>query len=516
LKAVIYQFGDCSLDTGGLELKRSGDLVALEPQVFRLIVCLIENRGRVVSKDELIDIVWDGRIVSDGALNTRINSARNALGDSGKIQAVIKTFPRQGFRFVADVVEVEPVEAVPGATPLPLPDKPSIAVLAFENISGDPEQEYFADGLAEDIITGLSKFHWFFVIARNSSFTYKGSAVDVKQVAAELGVQYVMEGSVRKAGNRVRITAQLIDAPTGRHIWAERYDRDLEDIFAVQDEITQAIVGEVAPSFISAEARRVERKAPESFDAWDYCMRGNWYLSHRGKDDIAEARRLFEAALEQDPNSTMALNGLAVTLGWMINFGWAEDQDEARSAAHAAARRAVELDDNDAEAHIALGLISFYMDQVDAAVAASRRAIELNPNLAAAEAWLGMFLSWAGDYNDAIAHARMAQRLSPRDSFSIGNFARTTAEYGAGHYEQSVEWAKKMIEVTPEFPAAWLYLTFSLAHLDRLEEARAAKDQILRLMPHFTLRFLRAAMPSGRPEEIDRRIDGLRKAGLPE
>jgi TolB-like protein/Tfp pilus assembly protein PilF len=513
---VVYQFGDCSLDTEGLELTRRGDLVALEPQVFRLIVCLIENRGRVVSKDELIDMVWDGRIVSDGALTTRINSARNAVGDDGKIQGVIKTFPRRGFRFVADVVEAGPVASAPAAEPLPLPDKPSIAVLAFENLSGDPEQEYFADGLAEDIITGLSKFHWFFVIARNSSFTYKGSAVDVKQVAEELGVQYVMEGSVRKAGSRVRITAQLIDAPTGRHIWAERYDRDLEDIFAVQDEITQAIVGEVAPSFISAEAKRVERKEPESFDAWDYCMRGNWYLLHRGKDDIAEARRLFEAALEQDPNSTMALNGLAVTLGWMINFGWADDPGEARTTALAAARRAVELDDNDAEAHIALGLINFYMDQIDAAVAAGRRALELNPNLAAAEAWLGMFQSWAGDYGEAIEHAEKAQRLSPRDSFSIGNFARTTAEYGAGHYEQAVEWAKKMIEITPDFPAAWFYLAISLGNLDRLEEARAAGDQILRMMPQMNLGMLRAALPSGRPEEIERRIDGLRKAGVPE
>jgi TolB-like protein len=231
---VIYQFGDYSLDTGSLELKRRGDLVALEPQVFRLIVCLIKNRDRVVSKDELIDMVWDRRIVSDGALNTRINSARSAVGDNGKTQAVIKTFPRRGFRFVADAVEVQPTTAAPGTEPLPLPDKPSIAVLAFENLSGDREQEYFADGLAEDIITGLSKFHWFFVIARNSSFTYKGSAVDVKQVARELGVQYVLEGSVRKSGNRVRITAQLIDALTGRHVWAERYDRDLEDVFAVQ------------------------------------------------------------------------------------------------------------------------------------------------------------------------------------------------------------------------------------------------------------------------------------------
>jgi len=513
---VIYQFGDCLLDTARLELTRGGALVGLEPQVYRLLVFLIENRDRVVAKDELIEKIWDRRIVSDGALNTRINSARSAVGDTGKSQTVIKTFSRHGFRFVADVVEGQSTAGTPGTAPLPLPDKPSIAVLPFNNLSGESEQEYFADGLAEDIITGLSRFHWFFVIARNSSFTYKGSAVDVKQVARDLGVQYVLEGSVRKAGNRVRVSAQLIDALTSRHVWAERYDRDLKDVFAAQDELTEAIVGAVAPSFVSAEARRLERKPPGSFDAWDYAMRGNWYLSRRGRADIAEAKRLFETALEIDPRSTMALSGLAITLGWMINFGWTDDIDAARAAAHAAARRAVDLDENDAWSHAALGLISFYMNQLDAAAAACRRALELNPNLAAAEGWLGVVLSWRGDYDEAVLHAENAIRLSPRDIHSMGTFARTCAEFGAGRYEQAVQWARKTIEVTPEFPAAWLYVTFSLALLDRLAEARVAKDRLLQVMPNCTLRLLRAALPSHRPEEIDRRIEGLRRAGVPE
>jgi len=513
---VIYQFGDCLLDTTRLELTRGGALVGLEPQVYRLLVFLIENRDRVVAKDELIEKIWDGRIVSDGALNTRINSVRSAVGDTGKSQTVIKTFSRHGFRFVADVVEGRSTAGILSTACLPLPDKPSIAVLPFNNLSGDPEQEYFADGLAEDIITGLSRFHWFFVIARNSSFTYKGSAVDVKQVARDLGVQYVLEGSVRKAGNRVRVSAQLIDALTGRHVWAERYDRDLKDVFAAQDELTEAIVGAVAPSFVSAEARRLERKPPESFDAWDYAMRGNWHLSRRGKIDIAEAKRLFETALEIDPQSTMALSGLASTLGWMINFGWTDDIDAARAVALAAARRAVDLDENDAWSHATLGLISFYMNQLDAAAAACRRALELNPNLAAAEGWLGVVLSWRGDYDEAILHAENAIRLSPRDIHSMGSFARTCAEFGAGRYEQAVQWARKTIDVTPEFPAAWLYLTFSLGLLDQLAEARAAKDQLLQVMPNCTLRLLRAALPSRRPEEIDRRIEGLRKAGVPE
>jgi TolB-like protein/cytochrome c-type biogenesis protein CcmH/NrfG len=444
---------------------------------------------------------------------------------AGKLAVLYDDLGEQTVKNISKPVRVYRARVAPTAdagqepriaeSPPPLPDKPSIAVLPFTNMSGDEEQEYFADGIAEDIITGLSKFHWFFVIARNSSFTYKGSAVDVKQVADELGVQYVLEGSVRKSANRVRITAQLIDAPTGRHIWAERYDRDLDDIFAVQDEITQAIVGEVAPSFISAEAKRVERKTTENLDAWDYCLRGR-YLLHRGKDDVAEARRLLEKAVELDPNSSMALGSLAVTLGWMINFGWVDDPKEAREKAHSLARRAVELDDTDAEAHIALGSTRFYTGDLEGAVTASRRALELNPNLATAEAWLGIFLSWSGVYDEAILHARKAQRLSPRDSYSITNFARTCAEYGAGNYEEAVEWAKKTIEVTPEFPVAWLYLTFSLGNLDRLDEAKAAADHVMRLSPQTNLRILRDALPSKRPEEMDRRIEGLRKAGIPE
>jgi TolB-like protein/cytochrome c-type biogenesis protein CcmH/NrfG len=404
-----------------------------------------------------------------------------------------------------------------GTPPASLPDKPSIAVLPFQNMSGDPDQEYFADGLAEDIITGLSKFHWFFVIARNSSFAYKRSSVDVKQIAQELGVQYVLEGSVRKAANRVRVTAQLIDALTGRHVWADRYDRDLEDIFAVQDEVTEAIVGAVAPSFITAESKRVERKPPESFDAWDYAMRGNWHLSQRTRSDAAEACRLFERALELDGRSTMALSGYAFALGWTIFFGWADDLAETRSLIHTAARRAVAVDEKDAGAHVALGFSSFYMHDLDSAVSSCRRALELNPNFALAEAWLANALSWRGDHEEALVHADKAVRLSPHDPIhSWSGLAKMSAEFGAGHYEQSVEWARKAIEITPEFPAAWRYIAAGLAHLGELEQAPVAKDRLLAVSPHENLRLVRAALPSLNRDRIDRFVDGLRKAGVPE
>jgi adenylate cyclase len=398
-----------------------------------------------------------------------------------------------------------------------LPAKPSIAVLPFDNMSGDPEQEYFADGIAEDIITGLSKFHWFFVIARNSSFAYKGKSPDIRKVAKELGVQYVLEGSVRRGGNRIRITAQLIDAISGLHIWADRFDRNLEDIFEVQDEITAAIVGEVAPSFISAEAQRVESKATDSLDSWDYAMRGNWFLSRRSITDLTKAKEIFEKALELDPKNTVALGGLTNTIGWLINFGAAGNIDEAREQGYAAARRALELAGNDAGAHLALGQISFYKHELDTAVAACRRALQLNSNLALAEGWLGCILSWRGDYDEAIEHAKMAERLSPHDPiFSMASFAYTGAEFGAGRYEKAIEWAKKTVEATPDFPAPWRYLAASLAHLGRMEEAKAAKEQLLRVMPHENLRLVRAALPSVDEDRMGRFEDGLRKAGVPE
>ena len=255
-------FAGYRLDIDRRELRRGSDPIAVEPQVFDLLVHLIENRDRVVSKDDLIAGVWGGRIVSDSTLTSRINAVRRALGDSGEEQKLIRTIARKGFRFVGEVcvagMEVPPASA-PGQGPepnrpaLPLPDRPAIAVLPFTNMTGDPAQEYFSDGISEDIITALSKLRWFFVIARNSSFIYKGKAVHLKQIADQLGVGYVVEGSVRKGGDRVRISAQLNDVATGSHIWAERYDRELADVFAVQDEITEAIVGAIEPQLYAAE-----------------------------------------------------------------------------------------------------------------------------------------------------------------------------------------------------------------------------------------------------------------------
>ncbi len=445
----------------------------------------------------------------------------------GKLAATFDDLGEQSVKNIARPVWVYRVrsESAPGPamsgpkTALPIPDKPSIAVLPFVNMSGDADQEYFADGIAEDVITGLSRFSWFFVIARNSSFSYKGASPDVRQVAQELGVQYVLEGSVRKAANRVRITAQLIDALSGRHVWADRYDRELDDVFAVQDEITEAIIGAVAPSFVSAEARRVERKVPESFDAWDYTMRGNWHLWRFAKDNVAESKRLFDAAIALDPKSSPALSGLSIAylLNWV--YGWTDDHEHVRNQARESAIRAIAADENDAWAHAALCMVSTQLREFDTALSSGHRALELNPNLAFGEGMLAYAYSPLGDYDKTIAHAERAERLSPRDPARIfWNLARSWAAILAGRYEESLEWAKKMVETNPDFPTGWRHLAADYAQLGRLDEARGALQQVLRLAPNLSITSSRTRVPYG-PQSRDgmeRYLDGLRKAGLPE
>src|SRR5689334_657837 len=330
-----FLFAGHMLDTDRRELRRGSDPIAVEPQVFDLLIYLVQNRDRVVSKEDLIASVWGGRIVSDSTLTSRINAARKALGDSGEDQKLIRTIARKGLRFVGDV-QMQPngADSLPATDPrpddtelrpaLPPPDRPAIAVLPFVNMSGDPEQEYFSDGISEDIVTALSKLRWFFVIARNSSFVYKGKAVHMKQVAEELGVGYVVEGSVRKGGERVRITVQLNDVATGSHLWAERYDRDLADVFAVQDEITEAIVAAIEPQLYAAENFRAKRKPPDSMDAWDLVMRALSHYWRVTRQDNLVAQALLEKAIAIDPSYGQALGVLAASHTFMGHMGWAD------------------------------------------------------------------------------------------------------------------------------------------------------------------------------------------------
>jgi TolB-like protein/Tfp pilus assembly protein PilF len=396
-----------------------------------------------------------------------------------------------------------------------LPDRPSIAVLPFANLSGDLEQEYFADGIAEDIITALSKFRWFFVIARNSTFTYKGKTVDVKTVAQDLGVRYVLEGSVRKAGKRVRITAQLIEAPTGHHVWAERYDRDLEDIFAVQDEITESIVTSIGPEFLSAEMQRAQRRDVRSLDAWDYVMRAAYHHSRYSKEDSAKAQRLLQKAIELDPLNAGGFCLLAFTHLMQVQFGWSESVDRSIQEAAEAAKKAVAIDDRDAWAHTALGLVDLISRRYDDAIGRLRRAIDLNPNLANAYGALGQALALSGEYDTAVEQINKAIRLSPRDPFLVYWFGHLgLAAFTEGRYDEAYEWGKKSVQENPNFPGGHRLMASSCGQLGRTKEAQAALKELLLLMPGMTIDDVRKQVPFKDSTDMERYLDGLRKAGL--
>jgi len=342
--SLRYLFEDSVLDIGRRELHRDGKVVAVAPQVFDLLEYLIRNREHVVSKDDLIAAIWDGRIVSDAALTTRLNVARGAIGDSGDEQRLIKTLPRKGFRFVGtvregpaqaiDVVTEKPLEVLKPA--LALPDKASIAVLPFTNLSSDPEQEYFADGMVEDIITGLSRSRSLFVIARSSTFTYKGKAVDIKLVGRELGVRYVLEGSVRMAAEKIRIACQLIDATTGALLWADRFDGGLSDIFALQDEITVNVVSAIHPKLLQAEIDLAARR-PNSISAYDLYLQATAHYHTMNREEVAEALRLLHRALEIDPRYSRAASLATVCHTVNLMQRWASDpQSDVKEAARLA------------------------------------------------------------------------------------------------------------------------------------------------------------------------------------
>jgi adenylate cyclase len=403
------------------------------------------------------------------------------------------------------------------AAPLPLPEKPSIAVLPFQNMSGDAEQEYFADGVVEDIITALSHNRAFFVISRSTTFTYKGPAVDVAKVARELGVRYVLEGSVRRAGTRVRITAQLIDAATGRHLWADRYDRDMADVFAVQDEIARTITGELAPGIISAEMQQARRKDPSQLDAWDLTMRAHWHIRRFTRDDMAEARRLLEEAIHLDSASAMALGDLSFANHFEACFGWVDDVAQGYARAGEAARRAVAIDDGDAHAHSALAIYDLFQGGHGEARRRLRRALELDPNSAFAHGYLGCSYGFAGDYEIALPLLDQAIRLSPRDPLLvIWHLCKGWAALLSERYAEAIEFTTVAAEANPEFPDVHAVLAAAHGHLGNAGPAGQSLAEFLWRIPVLTADDERLNRPFGSPVQRERFLEGLNKAGLPE
>lgn len=444
----------------------------------------------------------------------------------GKVDAAFEDLGDRELKNIPEPVRIyrvgppgaDTTTSAPRATPpLKLPSKPSIAVLAFANRSGDPEQEYFSDGITEDIITALSRIRWFFVIARNSSFSYKGKAYDAKQVASELGVRYVLEGSVRRAGNRVRVSAELVDGTTGHQLWARRYDRGVEDIFAVQDDITETIVGAIEPELSKVERARAKSKKPGNLNAWDLYQRGMSHLYQFTKEDLAKAKQIFQQAIEIDPGLAPAYSGLAEADYYEVVYGYAESNTANRKRAIEHSRRAVSLDAEDAGAHSTLGRIHYLCREHADAILELEAALEINPSLAVAHYGIGAALVFSERAPKALPYLEAAIRLSPHDP-NMGSFLVRLAEahFLMERFEDAVEWAKKALQ-QPNFQwSRYAVLLASLGKLERFDEVEACRDELLKQRPDFSIDFVRETHLFADSSDFDRYLEGLRHAGVAE
>jgi len=524
-----YLFEDFAFDTDRRELHRGTEMVSIAPQVFDLLDYLIRNRQRVVSKDDLISAVWNGRAVSDAALTTRLNAVRNAIGDTGEKQRLIKTLPRKGFRFVGTVKESErPIvapagsSALSGDTTLGLLTAPrlSIAVLPFTNVGGDPEQDYFVDGVTECLTTDLSRMRGAFVIARNSAFSYKGKAIDVRQVGRELNVRYVLEGSVQRSGRRLRVNVQLIDAESGQHLWAERFEKPVADLFDMQDEIVSRLTRQLGHQLVVAEARRAEHSLHP--DALDLIFQG-FAHSYMGPaaEHLIRARDFFERAVTIDPGSIGALVGMAGIDLTMAGNLLTDDRTALFSAAETNAVKALSIAPDHAVAHSILGTVYIFTNRAAQGIAECEQALALNGNLAAAHAAIGLAKCFLGRAAETEGHTLEALRLSPRDIsayrwMSVVGWAKLQLDADA----EAVGWVRRSIEVNRNCSPAHFVLAAALGLLGAPDEARAAAQAGLALNPSFTIRRLRAvAQSSDNPAflaGLKRNAVGLRLAGVPE
>ncbi len=454
-----------------------------------------------------------GSVVVSGKVHEEVRTKLD-IGFRDLGPQVIKNIvePVHAYRVVTGVAERQKEQAGANDKVSP-PDRPSIAVLPFDNLSGDSEQDFIGDGLTEDIITGLSRIRSFFVIARNSTFQFKGTSPDIRRVAEELGVRYVIEGSVQRRGDRVRVSVQLIDGSSGNHIWAERFDRKLDDIFAVQDEITGSVVAQLEPELGLAEYERVKSAPPENLDAWELYHRGMVRYFKWGQAEVIEARGLFEQAIAKDPNLADAYAGIAMTYFQQELMGI-----EISELDHAieAASKAVELDGKSAYAHIALGRARIYQRDAEAAISECEVVIQINPSSALGHAYLGVSLMFSGRAREGILHLELAMRLSPADP-EFGTFqSRLAGAYlYAGDCEDAIQWAQKAIRNWDRWiPRAFLAAAF--AHLDRHEEAVHAREELEAISPGIDIAFVQDHLPLTHPPYMRHLLEGLRKAGLPE
>jgi len=521
---VVFRFDDHVLDIERRELRRGAEPVALEPQVFDLLVYLVRNRGRVVTKDDLIDGVWGGRIVSDSALTTRLNAARRAVNDSGAEQRVIRTVPRRGVRFIGEVSEEgEPAEVaeLPAVAERPAAAQLSIVVLPFANLSNDPEQQYFADGITGDITTDLSRIPDMLVISRNTAFTYRSKPVDTRQIGRELGVRYVLEGEVQRSGNRVRVTAQLIDAETDAHLWAERFSGDAGDLFAVQDEITNRIAAALDLELVDAAAARpIERP-----DTRDYILRGRAArLKPPSRENRAEAIDLFEQALALDQQSVAAQSWLAIALTARVLDFMAEAAAADIERAEGLAERALAAAPRSPLARFAKGQVLRAQHRYDEAILEYEMAIALNRNWANAYSHLGWCKFLTGSTEALIPDQERAIRLSPRDP-QIGLYYSRIgyAQLLASRPDEAIIWLEKARNAAPALAYVRSRLSAAYALNGEIERSIVELAEACRLVGdgrYSSIARLRSVEGLGVPEvraiAEATYFSGLRKAGVPD
>ena len=529
-----YQFNDYVLDTKTLELSYQGAIIHSEPQVIELLALFVENNNRLITKDEIYKTVWRGRIVSEAALSSRIKSLRHLLGDTGKKQQFIRTVHKRGFRFVADVVPINANDSVSTALNNHIPatntdtqttstteesvKKPVIAVLPFTNLSGDTDQEYFADAITADLITHLSKHRWLQVIARNTMLGYKGKAVDARELAKTLGAIYVIDGSVQRAGNRIRVAANLVEAKTSHQIWTDRYDRELDDIFELQDEITETIAARIEPEIGFAERNRVVHIRPGNLKAWDAYHLGIYHFFKFTGDDNLEAQKLLKQSQELDPNfgEAYAWWAYAVALG-MVYWNTKPTQ-ELLDQALAACDKALSLDGQNASFHALKARIQVARCEYNSALTENEVAIHLNPSFAAAHCGLGDSLAYEGNYDSAMACFDRAIALSPNDP-QLWAFYSYAAQ--ALLFKKDFQKALQDTERASAIPNCQYWTTahmaVALAYLDREQEAQNTVKRLLQQNPQFSIAFAKEKLFYLKmPEQIELYLNGLKIAGVPE
>lgn len=515
-----FVFGEFRLDLDKRQLSRKGTALPLKSRAFDVLCALAAAKGELVTKGELMARVWPGVAVEENNLQVHISALRKALADGKGDDGFVLTVPGRGYRLIGARLAVGHRAPDASARPgLALPDRPSIAVLPFVNLSRDPEQEYFVDGMVEEIIVGLSRMRWLFVIARHSSFTYKGRTIDVKEVGRELGVGYVLEGSVRKAGQRVRITTQLIDASTAGHVWADRFDGALDDIFELQDQVTSGVLAALGPNLERAEIERARRKPTESLDAYDYYLRG-LAASHRGTPEgVTEASRLLSRAIEIDPDFAAPYGWAAICLMIRQFNGWTRDRAQDMAEVRRLAWRAAEVGKDDANALAASGLaLGYFAGDLENGAAHIDRALMLNPNFAFAWYASGVVKSMRGEEPKiAIEHIARAMRLNPLAPFMYTvESAMALAHFFDGAYDEASSWAAKSLRTNPRNLGALRIAAASNALAGRLAEAQEALKRALELDPEMRASNLAGRIGAYRPAVAQRFADALRKAGLPD